>query len=421
MYDDKNYRVKHSLIWVRMLCCVCLSLLLCICGLDRNYANTYAEEQTELGLYAKAAVLMDAESGRVLYDKNGSEQLPMASTTKIMTCILALEYASLDDTLTISARAAGMPKVHLGVQEGERFRLEDILYSLMLESHNDSAVAVAEHISGSVEAFAALMNQKARDIGCYDTYFLTPNGLDAQGQDAEGKTVMHHTTARDLARIMRYCIMESPMRDAFLKITQTQTYSFADADGKRQFSCTNHNAFLTMMDGALSGKTGFTAKAGYCYVGALKRDDRTFVVALLACGWPNNKTYKWADTRALMNYGLDNYTYQNIEEEPQLPKIEVTEGIDEENPFAESCTIECVMEETEKPCFLMRKGEEAEIRVQTADRLQAPVAKGQAVGSVQYVLDGQVMEEYKVTAAEEVRRKDFFWCVHQTVHFFLAF
>jgi len=134
--------------------------------------NLVPEELKQL--YAQSAVLLDADSGRVLFEKNGYEQKPMASTTKIMTLIVTLENAHLDEVVTVSEYAAGMPDVQLGIRKGEQYRLKDLLYSLMLESHNDSAVAIAEHVSGSVEAFAKLMNAKARDIGCYETYFITP-------------------------------------------------------------------------------------------------------------------------------------------------------------------------------------------------------------------------------------------------------
>lgn len=254
-------------------------------------------------LYARSAVLMDADSGRILYEKDGHKKMPMASTTKIMTCILTLESGKTEEIVEISSYAASMPKVHLGMRAGEHYRMKDLLYSLMLESHNDSAVAIAEHVGGSVEGFAEMMNQKAAELGCKDTFFITPNGLDAQKEieTPEGSvTVEHSTTAADLAKIMSYCIVNSPQKDGFLEITRTPSHSFSNlkvkeggeaVSGGRNFSCNNHNAFLSMMEGALSGKTGFTGKAGYCYVGSLKRDDKTFVVALLACGWPNNKTY----------------------------------------------------------------------------------------------------------------------------------
>lgn len=164
----------------------------------------------------------------------------------------------------------------------------------MLESHNDAAVMIAETIGGSVEEFASLMNEKAAAIGCTDTHFVTPNGLDAS--DAGGD---HHTTAADLARIMRYCVWISPKAAQFLAVTQTRSYTFWDLEKKNMFNCYNHNALLDQMDGAVSGKTGFTAKAGYCYTGALERDGKRLIVSLLACGWPSHKNYKWADAAKL--------------------------------------------------------------------------------------------------------------------------
>ena len=239
-------------------------------------------------LHSLSACLLDGESGRVLYEKDGYTMRANASTTKIMTCILAIEYGNMDDLIDVSKYAAGMPDVQLNIKTGEKYRLGDLLYSLMLESHNDTAVAIAEHISGDVKSFAKLMNEKARELGCYDTYFITPNGLDAT-ENVNGKEMFHGTTAADLTRIMAYCIKNPE----FLKITQTGSYTFSNkitddkgnvTNGARTFTVNNKNAFLTMMEGAVSGKTGFTGKAGYCYVGALKRDDRVFVVALLGCG-----------------------------------------------------------------------------------------------------------------------------------------
>lgn len=198
----------------------------------------------DMQLYAQSAVLMDGDSGRILFGKNEQEVRAMASTTKIMTCILVLENTDLSDTAAASENAAMQPKVHLGVQKGETFYVKDLLYSLMLESHNDAAVILAEKTAGSVEAFAEKMNQKAEEIGCSDTHFVTPNGLD--DEDAGGE---HATTAVDLARILRYCIMQSPKRDEFLEITRTKTYEFSDVEQKKHYSCYNHNAFLDMMEG----------------------------------------------------------------------------------------------------------------------------------------------------------------------------
>lgn len=259
-----------------------------------------------LSMYSGSYALTDAVTGRVLTGKNETNPMANASTTKILTCIVALENCDLNETVTISSNAAAQPRVRLGVQKGETYPIKDMLYALMLESYNDCAVAIAEHVAGSVEEFAVLMNKKALEIGCKDTYFITPNGL-----DEEVDNNFHHTTAEDLCKIMAYCVWESPQKDMFLEITQTRSYN----------GFVNRNSFLDQMDGVLSGKTGFTSKAGYCYVAAFERDGEKYCIALLACGWPNNKTYKWKDATKLLNYGMENYTIEKIEAE------EIVEGI----------------------------------------------------------------------------------------------
>lgn len=432
--------------------------------------NTAAREQetsdpaADISLYATAAVLIDADSGRVLYGKNENTPMAMASTTKIMTCIQVLEHASLDDVLTVSSYAASMPQVKLNIRKGEEYTVRDLLYSLMLESHNDSAVALAEHVGRqflppelkskpvseytteeskqAVAEFAGLMNGKAGELGCVDTWFITPNGLDEVEeivlQDGQIVQKEHSTTAAELARIMAYCINESPMREDFLTVTRTSNYSFY-ANG-RSFSCVNHNAFLTMMDGALSGKTGFTNKAGYCYVGALKRDDRTFVVALLACGWPNNKTYKWSDTKELMQYGIDNFFYRSFTEEgvifdeSVLQPIPVEEG--RTDVLGEAAYVEITIAgrdnsntkwndvrsygellETER--LLMRTDEKIQVDHTVVKMLTAPVETGSRVGTVEYSVGGVVYREEAIVTAGTVEKIDLRWCIQEIFERFL--
>lgn len=381
--------------------------------------------QETLQLYAQSAVLLDADSGRILYEKNGYEIKPMASTTKIMTCIMALEYGNLDDVVTVSSYAASQPKVHLGMSTGEQFTLRDLLYSLMLESHNDSAVAIAEHIGcGAMGAevtaettkeqskeyvlyFADMMNQKARDIGCYDTTFITPNGLDATLTASNGNIKTHSTTAADLARILRYCITESSQKDTFLEITRTTADAFSNVEGTRAYSCNNHNAFLTMMDGALTGKTGYTSNAGYCYVGALKRDDKTFVVALLACGWPNHKTYKWSDTKKLMNYGLDNYAYEEIcDNTKTFDPVEVLDG--------QETSLDLRIDENSCQ-MLINSFESIKIEYELPDVLEAPVLENDIVGSANYYIGDELVQSYPVYTAGSVKKIDYWWCLEQIV------
>ena len=389
---------------------ILLAAALFCCLAFRTYAEQDgAEKEEELRLYAQAAVLMDADSGRVLYGKNEKDILPMASTTKIMTCILALEYGNVDEIVEASAYAASMPKVKLYVKQGERYRLGDLLYSLMLESHNDSAVVIAEAVGGSVEGFAAMMNQKARDIGCYDTYFITPNGLDAVVNDS-GR--VHSTTAADLAKIMAYCVTDSPAREQFLEITRTIGYDFTDADGKRSFHCNNHNAFLNMMEEALSGKTGFTNNAGYCYVGAVESEGRIFTVALLACGWPNNRNYKWSDMKQLAAYGMERYQYRDIYEERQFQDIKVEEEIDSGSgmPYEDAYVSVKIDDREEKSIpYLLSEKDKVEVRTKVADVLTAPVSEHEEVGDVSYYLNGTLVKRYPVVTQGAVEERTYGW------------
>lgn len=355
-------------------------------------------EGTPENLYARSAVLMDADTGRILFGKNDNEVMPMASTTKIMTLLVTLEHADLDEIVEVSARAASMPDVQLHIREGERYRLQDLCYSLMLESHNDSAVAIAEHVGGTVEGFAAMMNQKAKHLGCYHTRFITPNGLDAE--DEHGK---HSTTARDLARIMRCCIKN----ETFLSITREPSWTFTDMDGNRSFTVQNKNAFLQMMEGALTGKTGFTNEAGYCYVGALERGEKRLITVVLACGWPNHKTWKWMDTKALMNYGLEDYHKETVgSDRMALEPVSVMDGQKEKVEILTDAALED---------FLLKEDDEFTMEVLVPDILKAPVQAGELVGSVAYYINGQIVDLFPVYTASEVKKIDLEWRLRQVI------
>lgn len=369
------------------------------------YCAAQTSEPQETELYAGAAVLLDGTSGRILYGKNENERLPMASTTKVMTCILALEKGESSMECEVSAQAASAPKVKLGAAQGRRFRLEDLLYSLMLESHNDTAIVIAEAVGGSVEGFALMMNEKAEEIGLEDTAFVTPNGLDADG---------HYTTAADLARLLRYCITDSPKRKEFLTVTGRQSYSFSDTEQKKTYTVTNHNAFLTMMDGALTGKTGFTGKAGYCYVGALEKDGRLFIVALLACGWPSNRSYKWSDTKRLMRYGLDAYQNRKLSADRPLPEtLPVRDGAYGWSEGETQATVALTCEAPESICCLAKEDEKVQTEVFLETELEAPVREGQTVGVLRYLVGGQCLGEYPVRTAAAVEKRDWRWYLQQ--------
>lgn len=394
----------------RMAAVVLVTAVLIICQI---FPVKAADDEN---LYALSAVLMDGETGRVLYGKEAYKGRPNASTTKVMTCILALELAKGDDYVQVSGNAASQPQTRLGMREGQQFYLEDLLYSLMLKSHNDSAVAIAEHIGGSVEGFAEKMNEKAKELGCKDTHFVTPNGLD--GEDEGG---IHHTTARDLALIMAYAIKNA----TFVHITQTRDYTFTDISGKKHYSVHNTNAFLDMETGVISGKTGFTGNAGYCYVCAVRQDERLFIVALLGCGWPGNKNYKWSDTKKLLSYGRENYQYVMLPELPQLPEIPVTEAAPgKEDPYPQKSDrsgyppkqvmlkIHAVLSEKDREKrYLLKKTETITWETELPDKLPAPIQKNQKISTLHAKLNGKELLSCLVTADDKIDRITYKWYV----------
>lgn len=340
-------------------------------------------------LHAYSALLYDAEAGRVLYEKNGYEVLPMASTTKIMTLLVVLENSEPDEIVTVSKNAAMQPDVQLNMNTGEQYYVKDLCYSLMLESHNDTAVALAEHVGGSVEGFAAMMNAKAKALGAYSGNFVTPNGLDADG---------HGINAADLAKIAAYAVGQ----EEFIEITNTASYSFTELTKGRGFTVSNKNRFLTMMDGAIGVKTGFTGKAGYCFVGAVKRDDRLLISVVLACGWPPNKNYKWSDTGKLMEYGIKGFEKKPLLTDksrlPELPELPVIKGQKEsvalcygEEELAELLETRLLLSGEEQISFIPEL---------TKSSLPAPVEQGTEVGRLLVKVGKDCIKTIPVRTAE---------------------
>jgi D-alanyl-D-alanine carboxypeptidase (penicillin-binding protein 5/6) len=246
-------------------------------------------------LSARALLLMDAKTGKILYQKNADIPLPPASTTKVLTAILTLESQKRShDRLTVSKAATRVPASKLYLKPGQTVSIEDLLYGVLLASANDASVVLAEGIGGSVERFAEIMTKKAHDLGATNTRFSNPHGLTAAD---------HYSTARDLALIFRYA-MKNP---TFRQIVHTKMSSVSSVSpGKkssrtRRISVRNHNRLLWNYDGAIGGKTGYTFAAQKCYVGAVERNGVTLIVSLLG------SRDLWGDTKRLLEYGFDNY------------------------------------------------------------------------------------------------------------------
>jgi D-alanyl-D-alanine carboxypeptidase (penicillin-binding protein 5/6) len=246
-------------------------------------------------LTARAAVLMDAATGKILYQKDADLRLPPASTTKVMTAILTLESErKLGDSLTVSKSATRVPASKLYLRPGQRLTIEDLLYGILLASANDASMVLAEGIGGSVERFTELMTKRAHEIGATNSHFTNPHGLTAPD---------HYSTARDLAVLFRYAMRNATFRE----IVQTKISS-VNSSGivrkktvARRVAVRNHNRLLWNFDGAIGGKTGYTHAAQKCFVGAVVRNGVTLIVAILGA------RDQWGDTKKLLEYGFDHY------------------------------------------------------------------------------------------------------------------
>ena len=248
-----------------------MAVFFCCCLIAVNMVNTVKAEEIkepeESSFYSKACAMTDGDSNRLLYGKNETQKLSNASTTKILTCILAMENCSMDEVVTFSAKAAAQPKVHLGTKEGEQFYMRDLLYGLMLESYNDCAYAIAEHVGGSVEKFAEMMNEEALILGATNSHFINPHGLPDDN---------HYTTAYDMYLIMNAAVKYS----LFNEIIQMDSYTtvYHDKNGaEKEVSVNNTNYYIqgtaTAPGGitVIGGKTGTTNAAGHCLI-LLSRD-----------------------------------------------------------------------------------------------------------------------------------------------------
>lgn len=324
------------------------------------------------GVSAKAAVLIEQSSGQILFGKNETQRLPMASTTKIMTAIVALEHGNPEDIVTVSKEAAYTEGSSMYLHVGEEIRLESLLYGLMLNSGNDAAIAIAEHISGSADAFADLMNETAAKIGVKDTSFRNPNGLDAEG---------HFTTAYDLAMITRYGLSNP----AFQEIVRTKTKA-VELDGRAGGRIlSNHNKMLKLYPGCDGVKTGFTKKCGRCLVSSATRDGMQLIAVTL------NAPDDWNDHTYLLNYGF--HTYKMLLMTVPDQEIEVQNG---------QSLLYVIPKEPAK--LLIKKQEESLycLEIQWNERLKAPIKENQSVGKAIVYKDNKVVEKILLIAQNKV-------------------
>ena len=335
-----------------------------------NHSGCLAQGETS----AKAACILEMQTGRVLFEHNMHARLPMASTTKVMTALLAIENGRANDRVVCSQNAFGVSGTSIYLQAGESLTLEEMLLGLMLSSGNDAAVAIAEYIGSTVDGFVAMMNARAREIGAVNTHFANPHGLPDEN---------HYTTAYDLALITR----EAMANDAFRALVATQRASIPWEGRAYNRQLTNKNKLLASYPGATGVKTGYTSKAGRCLAFGASRDGLEVVGAVLFCG-------NWFDEAArLMDSCYETYSMTRVLG-PTISagRIPVTDG------ESESCGM-CVMQALDVPLAV---GEAAQVVLDVPGSVRAPVYPGMHLGTAKLVVGGRVYGVGEVVASERV-------------------
>lgn len=348
--------------------CIVLTLILCTVSL-----NCYAVETS-----AKSAILIEADHGSVIYEKNASQRLTMASTTKIMTAICAIEEGNPEKKVKIAPEAVGVEGSSIYLKHGEELTLRELVYGLMLNSGNDAAVAIACAVSGDVKSFAELMNKKAKKIGVKNTQFKNPNGLDEEG---------HYTTAADLAAITAYALKN----EEFRKIVSTYQTTITGNDEAPKRFLTNHNKLLKRYEGCIGVKTGFTKKSGRCLVSAAERNGVTLVAVTLSA--PDD----WTDHTNMLNYGFEHVHSKTMAKEGEvLSTLEVKNGIEDK------VNIVC------KSTFAVpaADGRRYVAHFKVLSAIEAPVNKGVEVGEVEFYLDDKLIGTVPAVTEGSVPKDD---------------
>lgn len=357
---------------MRRLFCLALAVVI-------GWLLPSAASAEEVGTSAAACVIIDAESGRILLSHNAESPLPMASTTKVMTALLAIEGGNLDAPVTCSRSAFGVPGTSIYLAEGETLTLREMLYGLMLVSGNDAATAIAEHIGGTVEEFCRMMTARARELGCINTVFLTPHGLPCEG---------HYTTAHDLALIAR----EAMRYPVFREIVGTSRATIPWEGRNYDRVLNNKNKLLTTYEGATGIKTGYTKKAGRCLVFGAERNGMEIIGAVLNCpDWFN-------EAARLMDLAFERY-----EAVTMLTAGDLTATLPVS--YSDGHTVDAVL--SADLTGIAAKGTLPQVEIDLPDTLQAPVYAGQIIGTARLTAGGIIITEVPIIAATDIARDDF--------------
>lgn len=351
-----------------------------------------SDSAEEPNLNSRAAIIYDRNSKEVIYGKEENTKRKMASTTKIMTCMVVLEKGELTDTVIVSKKAAGTGGSRVGLKTGDKVSVQDLLYGLMLCSGNDAAVALAEHVGGSVEGFADLMNEKARQLNLSNTHFVTPHGLDNEE---------HYTTAYELAIMADNALKNN----TFSSIVGTKNITI-NINGKPR-NLSNTNELLGSMAGVYGVKTGFTNGANRCLVTSCKRENLDIITVVLGA---DTKKFRTQDSIKLINYAMNNYKEINMENKIQeefqkwkkenKDKIYINKG--------EKNTTEYKLEEQLNNYITIKNTQENDVKIEinTLNYYEAPLQEGTTIGVLTVKVSGQVKLIKNIQVAQTVEKKN---------------
>lgn len=359
-----------------------ICFFICVCFMMQSVA-VFAEGNTDLGLNAKSAILMEESTGNILYESNPDERLPIASVTKVMTMLLIMEAVdsgkiSLDDMVTVSENAMSYGGSTMFLETGEQLTVNDMLKGIAVASANDGCVAMAEHLAGSESAFVDMMNEKAKELGMENTHFMNTNGLDEDD---------HYSSARDVAIMSRELMKHETI------FNYTSIWMDTLRGGK--FQLANTNKLIRFYDGANGLKTGSTSKALCCLSAAAKRNDMQLIAVVL--GAPTSAE-RFASAKSLLDYGFANYAVNTqITAGDEVQKIAVEKGVDKEVGVVagDSCST------------LVKKGQEDNItkEIKIDETITAPIEAGQKIGTMTISRDSEVIADIDLNASSAVEKK----------------
>lgn len=353
---------------------------------DKKEIEAAASSNTKPTINSRRYAIYDRLSGRCIYGKDENKQTAMASTTKIMTAIIVVENCKLEDVVTITAKAAGTGGSTLGINKDDKITVNDLLYGLMLRSGNDAAVALAIHTAGSLEEFANMMNQKAKQLNLKNTHFVTPHGLDNEE---------HYTTAYELAKITDYALKNKTIA----KIVATKSTTIYINEMPRQIN--NTNELLGNVEGVYGVKTGFTNNAGRCLVTSVKRGDMDLIVVVLGADTRKDRA---KDSMKLIEYAFKKYRVINVEEIINK-EFELWKQINENRIYIDKGTTNVELELEDIKIKKLTGENEPKIEISAVSNLVAPVEKEKRIGTLTVKIGNEIIEEIEIKTKNEVNKR----------------